>query len=105
MSADGIIFLGTEEAARFGFTPQRFQPHSYLWRDGRTIICSFIATVHEGRGDFRRLVEEIRQQGFRVAIPTPLGRMREIVERCGYRHAMETTEHGDAVELYFLEPL
>jgi len=101
---NGTINLGTKEAERFGFTPHRFKAGSYLWREGTTIIISCIASVHPHHGDFRRLVEEIRRQGFRVAIPTPLGRMVGIVERSGYQRVVETTEQGDACEVWFLEP-
>jgi hypothetical protein len=101
---NGIINLGTEEAERFGFTPHRFNRPSYLWRDGTTIIVGFIESAHPRHGDFRRLVEEILRQGFRVAIPTPLGRMAGIVLRNGYQRVVETTEQGESCEVWFLEP-
>lgn len=99
---DGMIEVGSEEGMRFGFTADRFQPHSYLWRQGNTIIVSFIASVNPRRGAFRQLVEEIRRQGFRVAVPTPLGRMQEIVIKNGYKHEVQDTEHG-ACDVWILE--
>jgi len=79
MINEGIINIDTESAKQLGFTSDRFDPHSYLWRTGNTIIISFI--IAKQKGMFRRLIEAILQSGFDFEIPTPSGRMREIGEK------------------------
>ena len=73
---EGIINIDTEPAKQLGFTSDRFDPHSYLWHIGNTIIISVI--IAKQKGMFRRLIEAILQRGFDFEIPTPSNRMREI---------------------------
>jgi hypothetical protein len=39
---DGIINIDTEPAKRLEFTSDKFNPASYLWKTGDTIVISFI---------------------------------------------------------------
>jgi len=84
MIADGIIQIGAAPEA-WGFTRERFAGDSYLWKDGEVILISFIESVHEGRGHFSALVRAIEASGFRVAVPTPLGKMVAILSRWGWK--------------------
>ncbi len=93
---DGIINIDDESAKILGFTSDRFD--GYLWRNGGTIIVSFIAS--HARGNFRALVNRIVELGLRVDVPTPLGRMQSIVRRNGYKHRIEDDPQVRPVEVW-----
>ena len=82
MINEGIINIDTESAKQLGFTSDRFDPHSYLWRTGSTITISFI--IAKQKGMFRQLIEAILERGFGFEIPTPSNRMREIGDKQGW---------------------
>jgi hypothetical protein len=79
---EGIINIDSKAAAVLGFTSQSFAPHSYLWRDGNTIIVSLI--VSRAKGEFRKLIDRILELGFDFEIPTPSARMAEIGRKQGW---------------------
>jgi len=80
---DGVIHLDSDLGKLLGFTSDRFGSESYLWKLNGAIVISLI-TLSLKTGNFRELVEKILENGFRVEIPTPLDRMKAIVEKCGY---------------------
>lgn len=92
---DGIIELDSERGARFRFTSDRFGHGSYLWKLGGTIIVSFIESLN--KGNFRELAEAILASGLCVKVPTPLGRMREIVCKARYRQEWLFCTDADSV--------
>lgn len=99
---DGMIELNSEFGKTLGFTSDRFGNGSYLWKRNGAIIVSFIESL--AGGNFRRLVETIRSLGFAVHVPTPLGRMAEIVRKNGYRQTFPFSEaFGECVEVWVLE--
>ena len=82
---DGIVIIGHNKNHRgdmLGFTSDKFSQESYLWiKDG----CVYISFIHSlKRGCFRSLVERILSLGYVVRIPTPIGRMHDIVMKNGY---------------------
>lgn len=98
---NGIIELDSEAGKEIGFLSSKFG--GYLWKQDGAIIVSFI--VSKSKGNFRRLVERIRSLGFAVKVPTPLGRMQDIVLKNGYRHTIEHDKNmGENVEVWVLEP-
>lgn len=82
---DGII--NPSKNNPFGFTAELFD--GYLCKLGDDIFISLIESREPRKGNFRRLCESIMSQGFILKIPTPLGRMQEIVEKNGYTHTLE----------------
>ena len=70
---NGMIALDSETGKELGFTSDRFKNGSYLWKDGNDIIISFIWS--QAKGNFKALVDSIKQKRLTVVIPTPLGRM------------------------------
>lgn len=99
--SDGIIELDSERGKSLGFTSERFGDGSYLWARDGAIIVSFI--VSNKRGNFRALADVIRMMRLRVEIPTPLGRMRQIVSQAGYRQTFRFCEEvGESVEIWVL---
>jgi hypothetical protein len=73
---DGIINIDTEFAKQLSFTSDKFNPASYLWKQGNTIIISVI--IANKKGMFCQLINTILQNGFDFEIPTPSERMCEI---------------------------
>jgi hypothetical protein len=101
---DGIIELDSEVGRMLGFTSDRFSSGSYLWKRDEVIAISFIESLN--RGNFRELVQRILSLHFSVHIPTPLGRMQEIVRKNGYRQTfLFAAEVRECVEVWVLEPI
>ena len=100
--ADGIVELDSPAGKQLRFTSDRFAHDSYLWIQGKTLTVSFISSRE--RGNLRELITRARSLGFTIVIPTPLGRMREIVRENGYVRTWEPhKESGGLVELWTLE--
>jgi hypothetical protein len=59
-------------ACGFGFTRDLFR--GWLWKDGDTVMISFIESLHPGQGNLSRLFKNIEAIGLRVAVPLPMGR-------------------------------
>lgn len=101
---DGIIHPNSDRARVLGFTSRKFE--GYLWKMDGSIIISFI--ISKKRGNFRELVRRIHELGFTVKIPTPLGRMQEIVLKNGYELTREpfAPEIGEfeMVDVWVLKP-
>ena len=99
---DGIINLDTERGRELGFTHDRYE--GYLWKVGDSIIISFIESKQ--RGNFRELVQRIHALGLTVKVPTPLGRMHEILLKNGCRHTIEPFSDEDPIpcEVWVLPP-
>lgn len=89
---NGMIELDSENAKELGFTSDRFNVGSYLWKDGNDVVVSFIWS--KAKGNFKALVDAIKAKGCTVVIPTPLGRMQDIVAKNGYAHKHIETEMG-----------
>ena len=98
-----MIKLDSERGKLVGFTSNRFEADSYLWAMPGKIIISFIASKR--RGNFRELVRRIHALGLAVVVPTPLGRMQEIIAKNGYIASVEYDRDLDEfVELWTLKP-
>ena len=79
---DGMIGLDTPQGNFFNFTSDRFD--GYLWKKDNYIAISFI--MSHKKGNFKELVNTILNHGFAVYIPTPLGRMQDIVNKNRYEY-------------------
>jgi hypothetical protein len=98
---DGIIELDTERGKLLGFTSEKYD--GYLWKIGDAIMVSFI--VSRQRGNFRELVRRIHALGLAVKVPTPLGRMQEILIKNEYQHTVEyDAGMGGNVDVWLLKP-
>jgi len=89
---DGMIALDSENGKGLGFTSDSFESGSYLWKDGDDIVVSFIWS--KAKGNFKKLVDAIKGKSMTVVIPTPLGRMQDIVIKNGYTHKTIDSEMG-----------
>lgn len=93
---DGFIFPGATEFARsLGLTKERFKKGTYLFKKDNEIYISFVYSLKEGQGHFRELIENCLKKGYIVKIPTPLGRMVDIVTKNGFKRTIEYHEKTD----------
>lgn len=98
---DGMIELDSECGLSLRFTSDRYGRGSYLWKKDGAIIVSFIESL--SKGNFRELAKAIIASGLRVEIPTPIGRMEEIVRKAGYTQTFPFCEQfGESVEVWVL---
>jgi hypothetical protein len=77
--SDEIIEIDTERGKQFGLTSDKFMPITYLWKTGDKIYISMIECQEKGKGYFSNLLKEIWKQGYKVAVPTPMSQMQEIL--------------------------
>jgi hypothetical protein len=99
---DGIIDIDTETAKRLEFTSDKFNPASYLWKTGNTIVISFI--MAKVKGAFSQLIKNITAEGFYFEIPTPSKRMREIGEKQGWNHCQREHEELGPIDILTNKP-
>jgi hypothetical protein len=88
---NGIINSGPR--APFGFDSDLFS--GWMWKIDSAVYVSMITSLHPGKGNFRRLIYNILSAGYTVKIPTPMGRMIDILKKCGYKPKIENTIHGN----------
>lgn len=93
---EGIIHVD-EAPASWGFTADRFVPDSYLWKTDDRIMVSFIEARKKGQKHFSELVHAIEADGFKVAVPTPLGQMTRILTKWGFKPKRDE----DGCEIWF----
>jgi len=97
MILEGIIVVDSVSAIELGFTSEAFDPMSYLWRTGNTIIITVIVSKH--RGEFRRLINRILELGFDFEIPTPSARMCEIGRKQGWTFCEKDDEQFGGIDI------
>lgn len=96
---DGMIQLDTEFAQSIGFTKDKFRGDSYLWKDGDTIFISLIESKVQGSGYLRELFHLIELKGFKIKVPSPLGKMQTILEHYDFSPHLESFG-DDVVEVW-----
>ena len=90
---EGIINIETPAAEALGFSSDAFDPHSYLWRKGNTIIISLM--ISKKKGEFCKLMKRISELGFDFQIPTPSARMRQIgIQQGWFFYEIESEQFG-----------
>jgi hypothetical protein len=94
---NGIINIDTEAGKQLEFTSDKFNPASYLWKIGDTIVISFI--VARQKGAFCQLIKNIAAQGFYFEIPTPSRRMREIGKKQGWHYCQREHEEFGPIDI------
>lgn len=98
---EGMLTLDNE-LSYLGFTQANFTHDSYLWRENNEIWISLIGTLREKKGKFRHLVTTLNQQlGFDIIVPTPLGRMKDIVAKNGYQQKSLLIDKEQRLEAWF----
>lgn len=89
---DGIIELDTNRAQKFGFTSDKF--YGYLWKIEEYIWISVIMSKQEGQGNFKKLLDKIKESGYKIIVPTPFPRMQKICKKRGLKFSMAKTDMG-----------
>lgn len=97
---DGVIELDSVCGKMIGFTSERFDVASYLWKIGEYVYVSFIASKKPG--NFSALVQEIQGRGWGVKVPTPLGRMLDICQKHGVQTWEPIAEIEEFCEVWIL---
>ncbi len=92
---NGIINVDSDDGKKLGFTSDKFDRTSYLFRAEDEIVISLITSRNEGQGNFRKLLETLEEKFRVVIVPTPSRRMRDILGRRGY--LMTNVDFGDEV--------
>jgi len=102
MSEDEMINLDSELGKQFGFTSDKFD--GYLWKTGNYIYISFIESKVKSKGNFSKLLEEIRKAGFGIKVLTPMGKMQFILAHKGFKPTTEFfPEAREDVDVWVLE--
>jgi hypothetical protein len=97
---DGMITLDSESGRQFGFTSDKFESCSYLWKEGNRIIVSCIMAKVRMQGHFSALRSAIENAGYELAIPTPLADMQVILKHWGFKETHIWDEAFEDVELW-----
>ena len=79
---EGIIKPGSRIGKSLGFTREKFD--GWLWIMDNAIYLSMIFSLDPGKGNLSKLMNNILKEGFIVKVPTPLGRMLDIVQAKGF---------------------
>ncbi len=80
---DGIILLDSNFGKELGFTSNLFE--GYLWKTNDIIYISFIVSKQERKGNLTKLFNKILEKGYKIRIPTPIGKMIAIVKAKGFK--------------------
>lgn len=75
------IELDTSFAKELGFTSDDFR--GYLSREDGYICINFIASLHEGKGNFLELLRTTERASYGIKVPNPSPRTRYILTRYG----------------------
>ena len=103
---DGIIKLDSEKGIQLGLTSDKFHKGTYLWKRGDRIYISFIMSnpKEEGKGNVSKLFNRIEELGYKVAVPTPMGKMQLILIKKGFKPTKEWDETFESnVEVWVKE--
>lgn len=98
---DGVVVTDSPQGKRWGFTSDVWDKDSYLWRDGSRVMISLVFARNPGHGAFKAMVAAIEAEGLSVAVPCPLGHMRAILKKWGFRETFEyAPEAGGSVDVW-----
>jgi len=95
---NGIITLDSKRGKLLGFTSNLFE--GYLWKKDDTIIISFIVSKQEGQGNLSKLFNNILKKGYKVNVPTPMGKMLQIVRAKNFKQVFIEDEQFGLVETW-----
>lgn len=96
--SNGIIHPGDKFAKLLGFTKRRFG--GYLWLIDNDIYISVIISHEEGKGNLTRLFDRIKELGYTIKVPIPMGHMRQILEKKGFVLTEEKHPTGEMIEVW-----
>ncbi len=98
----GQLVPDSPEAIMLGYSSSMFEGH--LWRVGGAIYIWKIRSKEPGKGHLSALVQKILDSGYTVKVPTPVGRMAEIVRHMGFTRTVEYDPELQPYEVWIKEP-
>jgi len=99
----GPILPGHPEAESLGFHSGLFD--GYLFIDPDYVYVSAITSLKPGEGNLSALFNTILNAGLGIKVPTPLGRMEEILKHKGFSKTVVFWEEMEEnIDLWVLEP-
>lgn len=90
-----MITLDSDIGKELGFTSDKFEKDSYLWRVGNKIVISLIFSIEENKGYLTQLFQGIEDAGYRISVPTPLPKMEAYLMKRGFEMHIENGSFGD----------
>ena len=90
ITANGQICVGSASRS-WGFTADRWETTSYLWRTGHEVMLSLliVRSARRHQGVLTQLVQAIEADGMTVAVPSPLGILPRVLRRWGFHPRIE----------------
>ena len=85
-----MVHVKLEEIKYVDLDPQLFD--GYMCEEDDGIIISQIISKRKGEGNFKRLVNELKQKYRFIKIPTPSNQMREIALHLGFTQKLHYFE-------------
>lgn len=79
---ENVIFPDSIIGKELGFTSDKFE--GYLWRDGSTMTISLITSKYPSQGNFRKLIDDIKEKYDTIFIPVPSNKMTQIATKIGF---------------------
>ncbi len=96
-----LIVPDSPEASRLGFTSDKFD--GCLTCKSTTIYIWLVHSKDPGKGHLTRLIQNILDAGYTLKVPTPIGRMKEIVLRRKFTLTTELDPQGETLEVWVKE--
>ncbi|MEM5789484.1 MAG: hypothetical protein AAGU11_19395 [Syntrophobacteraceae bacterium] len=97
-----LIVPDSPEAMRLGYCSAKFE--GYIRHVNRTIYIWQIHSKDPGKGHLSALVQKMLDSGYTVKIPTPIGRMAEIVKQKGFVRTIEYDPELEPYGVWIKEP-
>lgn len=88
---DDIMGMGRVEGLNYYELPDTLSGWAVL--EGEDLWLSMIISKEEGRGNFRRFLDEVEKK-YNIIVPTPFARMAEILRKRGYQYMDVQSEEG-----------
>ena len=86
---DGLINLDSTIGRSLGFYSSKFEECSYLFKVEDKIYISFIESKEKRKGHLNKLFNNIWEAGYKVAVPTPMPLMEQILINKNFKKTQE----------------
>jgi len=86
---EGQIKIDSIAGRCLGFTSDLFSLDSYLWKIEKVIWISLIFSNYPGKGNFKKLIQNIFDLGYTVKVPTAFRGMKQILTKWGFEQEVD----------------
>jgi hypothetical protein len=102
---DFVCEPGDPRVKKFGWTKSKFKGYISIDDCGNTIWISAVMSKQPGKGNYSRLIKNLRKAGFTIKVPSPMPRMEEICKHMGFTKTVEHfPEAGEDIDVWVMEP-